>query len=220
MGVLTVLLWLSFPLQAAAPSHGARIMVSGDSLSAAYGIPEAAGWVSLLAQRVASRGMTVINASISGETTNGALSRMPTDLRRHKPDIVVIALGANDGLRGLPAADVRRNLQGMISACKASGAQVVLIGIQVPPNYGIEYARQFRELYADLARQNKLILVPFLLEGIAENFELFQADRLHPTAAAQPRILDNVLPAVLTAAGKKAPSPATPATAAAAGTRR
>ncbi len=132
--VLTVLLWLSFPSQAAAPTSGARIMVSGDSLSAAYGIRETEGWVSLLAQRVASQGMTVTNASISGETTNGALSRMPTDLKRHKPDVVVIALGANDGLRGLPAADVRKNLQAMISACKAAGAQVVLIGIQIPPN--------------------------------------------------------------------------------------
>lgn len=195
-------------------------MVSGDSLSAAYGIRESEGWVSLLAQRVSSQGMTVTNASISGETTNGALSRMPADLKRHMPDVVVIALGANDGLRGLPAADVRKNLQAMISACKAAGAQVVLIGIQIPPNYGIDYARQFRDLYADLARRNKVILVPFLLEGIAEKLEFFQADRLHPTAAAQPRILENVLPAVLTAAGRKATRPAKPAAATTAGLRQ
>jgi acyl-CoA thioesterase-1 len=201
--LLTLLLYMAFPATAAPSPGAARVMVSGDSLSAAYGLRENEGWVSLLSQRVKPQGMTVINASISGETTNGGLSRIRTDLARNKPSIVVIALGANDGLRGLPTADTRKNLQAMISACKATGAQVVLVGMQIPPNYGVDYARQFRDLYGELARENKVFLVPFLLEGIADKLELFQADRLHPIAAAQPRILENVLPAVLKAAGTK-----------------
>lgn len=197
---LALLLVTCFPNMAGAAS-GSRIMVFGDSLSAAYGLREPEGWVSLLSQRVAPLGMSVVNASVSGETTTGGLSRIRTDLTRNKPTLVVIALGANDGLRGLPTADMRKNLQAMIAACQAAGARVVLVGIQIPPNYGAAYARQFQDVYRDLAAQNRLALVPFLLEGIADNLDYFQADRLHPTAAAQPRILDNVLPVVLKAAG-------------------
>ncbi len=197
-------------------ANGSRIMVFGDSLSAAYGLREPEGWVHLMSERLTPLGMTVINASISGETTTGGLSRIRTDLARNRPTLVLIALGANDGLRGLPTADMRKNLQAMIAACQAAGAKVVLIGIQIPPNYGAGYARQFQDVYRELATQNRLPLVPFLLDGIADNLDFFQADRLHPTAAAQPRILENVLPVVLkatgagSAAGKVSPGGARP----------
>jgi acyl-CoA thioesterase I len=171
-------------------------MVFGDSLSAAYGISPNEGWVALLETKLRPRGITVVNASISGETSGGGLSRIRADLVRQKPTIVLVALGANDGLRGLPVANTRRNLEGIIRAIRASKARVVLIGIQIPPNFGLDYAANFRDMYAALARQYQLALVPFLLEGIADKLELFQADRLHPTAAAQPAILNNVLPAV------------------------
>jgi acyl-CoA thioesterase-1 len=173
-----------------------RIMVFGDSLSAAYGIEPKQGWVSLLAENLKSRGVEVVNASISGETTRGGLGRIRTDLNRISPTIVVLALGANDGLRGLPVEETKKNLEGIIQACRTAGARVVLVGIQIPPNYGLDYAAQFRDLYPLLAARQKLPFTPFLLEGIADKLELFQADRLHPTAAAQPRIVENVRPAV------------------------
>jgi acyl-CoA thioesterase I len=195
-----VTIWLATPFPAGAKEspagRGAKIMVYGDSLSAAYGLNPADGWVALMQNKLKPRGIDVINASISGETTRGGLSRIKGDLAAHKPNLVLLALGANDGLRGLPVADTRKNLAAMIAAVKATNAKVVLIGIQIPPNYGLDYATQFRDLYADLAKQNKTALVPFLLEGVAEKLELFQPDRLHPVAAAQPRILENVLPAV------------------------
>jgi acyl-CoA thioesterase I len=199
--VVTVWIAPPFPVSAketlaAQGARGAKVMVYGDSLSAAYGLNPADGWVALMQNKLKPRGVEVVNASISGETTRGGLSRIKGDLTAHKPNIVLLALGANDGLRGLPVADTRKNLAAMISAVKATNAKVVLIGIQIPPNYGLDYATQFRDLYADLAKQNKTALVPFLLEGVAEKLELFQPDRLHPIAAAQPRILENVLPAV------------------------
>lgn len=190
---------LAFPVHAkepAAPARNTKVMVYGDSLSAAYGLNPADGWVSLMQNKLKPRGIQVINASISGETTRGGLARIKIDLNEHKPNVVLLALGANDGLRGLPVADTRKNLAAMIAATKAANAKVILVGIQIPPNYGLEYATQFRDLYADLAKQNKTALVPFLLEGVAEKLELFQADRLHPIASAQPRILENVMPAV------------------------
>lgn len=171
-------------------------MVYGDSLSAAYGFDPKDGWVALLAAKLGKDGVTVINSSISGETTSGGLSRIKSDLARIRPTIVVLELGANDGLRGLPVADMQRNLQGIITTIQAARARVVLVGVQIPPNYGIEYTQQFREVYAGLAKKNKLLLVPFLLEGFADRLEWFQADRMHPVAEAQPRILENVLPAV------------------------
>jgi acyl-CoA thioesterase-1 len=148
------------------------------------------------------QGISVVNASISGETSRGGLSRIKTDLARLSPTIVIIALGANDALRGLPNAETKKNLEAIIAASRAASARVVMVGIQIPPNYGLEYAQQFRDMYPDLAAKYKLPLVPFLLEGIADKLELFQPDRLHPTAAAQPRIVENVMPAVWQAVSK------------------
>jgi acyl-CoA thioesterase I len=172
------------------------IMVFGDSLSAAYGISPREGWVALLEGNLKARNVNVVNASISGETTRGGLSRLKTDLAKHQPTIVVLALGANDGLRGLPVRETKLNIEKMIELIRQSGADVVLAGIQIPPNYGLEYARDFRDLYPALAKLYGLPLVPFLLDGIAENLDMFQADRLHPIAAAQPRIMQNVMPAL------------------------
>ena len=170
------------------------MLVFGDSLSAAYGLAASQGWVHLLGERAAKLDWRVANASVSGETTAGGLRRLPEDLKRHKPAVVVIALGANDALRGLPVAGMRQNLEQMIRLARAAGAEPVLAGMMIPPNYGIEYAAQFRDLYARLAGAHRVPLVPFLLEGLADKPELFQADQLHPTAGAQARILDNVWP--------------------------
>jgi acyl-CoA thioesterase-1 len=172
------------------------VLVFGDSLSAAYGIATREGWVALLGERLARErpGWRVVNASVSGETTAGGLRRLPEDLKRHGPSVVVIALGANDGLRGLPVASTRANLESMIKLTRAAKAEPVIVGLMLPPNYGIDYAREFRDLYPDVARKAKVARVPFLLEGVAEKREFFQADQLHPTAAAQPIILDNVWP--------------------------
>jgi acyl-CoA thioesterase-1 len=148
----------------------------------------------------------VVNASISGETTAGGLRRLPEDLKRHRPSLVVIALGANDGLRGQPVAAARTNLETMIRLVRASHAEPVLVGLMIPPNYGIEYAREFRELYPRLAKQARVPLVPFLLDGVAQDRELFQADQLHPTATAQPLILGNVWPVIVPLL-KRAPKP-------------
>lgn len=182
---------------AAATSNAQRtIMVFGDSLSAAYGLDTSRGWVSLLGERIAREKLAwhVVNASVSGETTAGGLRRLPEDLKRHRPSLVVIALGANDGLRGQPVAAARANLEAMIRIARAARAEPVLVGLMIPPNYGIDYAREFRSLYPQVAAKARVRLVPFLLDGIADRRELFQADQLHPSAAAQPRILDNVWP--------------------------
>lgn len=197
---------IAFPTAIAAAA-APRIMIYGDSLSAAYGFDPKDGWVSLLQKRLQSEGVTVVNSSVSGETTLGGLNRIKTDLARIKPDIVVLALGANDGLRGLPIAETQKNLQSMISDIQSAKAKVVLIGIQIPPNYGIEFSRQFRDLYFDLARNNHISPPPFLLEGIADKLEWFQADRLHPKAVAQSAILENVLPVIRKALNKPAPAP-------------
>ena len=144
----------------------------------------------------------MINASISGETSRGGLNRIKADLAKIKPTIVVLALGANDGLRGLPNADTRKNLDAMISAARAASARVVLVGIRIPPNYGLQYATEFRDMYPALAATYKLPFVPFLLEGFADKHEFFQPDHVHPTAAAQPKIVENVTPAILQAIAK------------------
>ena len=181
----------------AVPASAARtVMVFGDSLSAAYGLAANQGWVHLLGDRAKKLDWQVANASVSGETTAGGLARLPADLKRHKPAIVVIALGANDALRGLPVAGMRSNLEQMIRLARAAGAEPVLAGMMIPPNYGIDYAAQFRDLYGKLATTHRVALVPFLLEGLADKPDLFQADQLHPTAKAQARILDNVWPAL------------------------
>ncbi len=171
-------------------------MVFGDSLSAAYGLSPREGWVSLLETKLKPRNISVVNASVSGETTRGGLSRIAADLKRHQPTLVLIALGANDGLRGLPNADTKKNLDAMIAAVRAANARPVLLSIQIPPNYGIQYASELANIYPTLAKKNKLPSPPFLLAGIADKLDLFQADRLHPVAAAQPIMLNNVMPAV------------------------
>lgn len=179
----------------ALPALAARtVMVFGDSLSAGYGLASGEGWVSLLAARISSERLPwrVVNASVSGETTAGGLSRLPADLARHHPSVVVIELGANDALRGQPVSEIRANLERMIRVVRKAHAQPVLVGIMIPPNYGIDYAAGFRDVYPSIAKQDKVPLVPFLLAGVADHPELFQADQLHPTAAAQPSLLDNV----------------------------
>jgi acyl-CoA thioesterase-1 len=170
------------------------ILVYGDSLSAAYGIAREQGWVSLLQQRLQSQDYPyqVVNASVSGETTLGGLTRMPATLRQQQPAIVLIELGANDGLRGLPVAEMQRNLSAMIEASQKIKAKVMLIGVEIPPNYGPRYTREFSETYPGLAKRYKLPLLPFLLDGVAGKSELTQDDGLHPVAAAQERLLDNV----------------------------
>lgn len=178
------------------------IVVYGDSLSAAYGINQHEGWVSLLQQRLkSSTNMSVatskvINASISGETTSGGLSRFAEMLNAQKPDIVILELGANDGLRGLSPIDTRKQLEAMIQQAVKNHAKVLLLGMKIPPNYGLKYSQQFSENYAFLAKKYQLPLVPFFLDGVAGNPALVQADGLHPTAAAQPQLLENVWPAL------------------------
>jgi acyl-CoA thioesterase-1 len=170
------------------------MLVYGDSLSAAYGIPREQGWVTLLQQRLQKQGYPhqVVNASISGETTSGGLSRINAALKQHDPDIVLLELGANDGLRGLPVAAMQHNLTAMIEASQKAGAEVLLIGIMIPPNYGSGYTRQFSESFPALAKRYKLPLIPFLLDGVAGKRDLTLDDGLHPTAAAQSLILENV----------------------------
>ncbi len=175
------------------------ILVMGDSLSASHGIDQHQGWVNLLAARLQREGFPhhVVNTSISGETTAGGLSRLGPALARHQPATVIIELGANDGLRGLPLAQIRNNLQKMIIAAKEHGARVLLIGMHLPPNYGPRYTRGFQNIYLELAKENSIAVLPFLLEGVSEKREWMQADNLHPTAGAQPELLENVWPALL-----------------------
>lgn len=171
----------------------ATLLVFGDSLSAGYGIRQDASWPALLQHRLKENRLdySVANASISGETTSGGRSRLPELLSKHQPRIVVIALGANDGLRGLPIATMRQNLEAMIRSARTAKARIVLVGMRLPPNYG-PYADQFQQTFAQIAKQEKVPFVEFLLDGIADQPQLFQADTIHPTAEAQPRLLDNV----------------------------
>jgi len=174
------------------------ILVFGDSLSAGYGLAVDQSWPSLLSRRLAAAHVdyTVANASISGETTAGGRARLPAALRQFKPGVVILALGANDGLRGLPLAPMRDNLIAMIAAAKAQRARVLLVGMKLPPNYGPDYGRQFEQSFRVVATAQKVALLPFLLAPIASDPAAFQADGLHPTAAAQARILDHVWPAL------------------------
>ena len=181
------------------PSAARVLLVVGDSLSAEYGLVRDTGWVRLLEQRLAHQRRQqyiVANASISGETTSGGRARLPSLLARHRPALVVIQLGANDGLRGLPLASMRDNLRAMIEASQAAGARVLLVAMRIPPNYGRDYAEQFHASFAALARETNAALAPFLLQGFAADPSLFQADRIHPNEAAQPRMLDNVWPQI------------------------
>ncbi len=174
------------------------ILVFGDSLSAGYGIELAQSWPALMADRLKQEKFphAVINASISGETTDGGRTRLPALLKQHHPAVVVLALGANDGLRGLPVASARNNLRAMVQAARQAGARVLIAGMRLPPNYGMAYTQQFSQMFADVAKAEKTGLLPFLLEPIARDDAAFQPDRLHPTAAAQPKIRDHVWPAV------------------------
>jgi len=195
-----LLAWLLLvPVLACAKGPDTRnaVLVVGDSLSAAHNIPAASGWVNLLQQRVSKQitpAPAIVNASISGETTAGALTRLPGLLEKHRPRVVVIELGGNDALRGLTPAQLRGNLEKMIVASRAAGARVVLLGIDVPPNYGPAYRQRLRQTYAELSEKYDAPLLPFLLEGVALTPGLMQSDGLHPTAAAQPKVLDNVWP--------------------------
>ncbi|TXH73232.1 MAG: arylesterase [Lysobacteraceae bacterium] len=186
------------PAPSATPAPQRTVLVMGDSLSAGYGLAAHQGWVALTAQKIAKEtpGWRVVNASISGETTAGGAARIAAALQRHKPSVVVIELGANDGLRGLPLQQSRDNLERMIVAAQRAKAKVLLIGMRLPPNYGPDYTRGFERNFRDLAQRHKLALVPFLLEPIAMDRRAFQADQLHPTAAAQPKLRDHVWPAL------------------------
>jgi acyl-CoA thioesterase I len=181
-------------LQGASAAQNRIILSFGDSLSAAYGLQPEQGWVALLQQRLRDQGYEyqIINASISGETSSGGLERLPHLLAAHRPALVLLELGANDGLRGLPLQTVHDNLARMIAMSKASGAGVLLLGIRLPPNYGPRYGNGFADLYSELARQDQLPWVPFLLEGVALDPALMQGDGLHPRAAGEPRVLDTV----------------------------
>lgn len=181
---------------ATAPANPPVILVLGDSLSAAYGIKLDQGWVALLQARLRAKGYghRVVNASSSGETTGGALARLPRALETHRPAIVIVELGGNDGLRGLPVADVRRNLTAIIRSSQQAGARILLVGMRIPPNYGPSYTRDFHALYGGLAREYKLAVVPFFLEDIAADDSQFQDDGIHPTAAAQPVLLNEIWP--------------------------
>ncbi len=183
---------------AATPSAPFTILVLGDSLSAAYGMSPEQGWVHLLQQRLARSGRDyrVVNASISGETTSGGLARLSSELERHDPALVIVELGGNDGLRGLPLAQIRDNLSAIITAVQARPARVLLAGMQLPPNYGGAYTTAFHHIFTTLAAEKQTGLVPFLLAGLEHDDRHFQADGIHPTAAVQPLILENLWPAL------------------------
>ncbi len=192
-GVLT-----SAPMPSALAAPPTReIVVVGDSISAEYGLARGSGWVALLGQRLADEKLpwTVSNASISGDTTSGGLARLPTILKQRHPQVVVIELGGNDALRGLPMSDTRKNLDAMASLAQAAGARVLIVGIMVPPNFGHKYQVEFGQMFADVAAERKAALVPFIFKGVADRPDAdawFQADGIHPIAKAHPIILDNV----------------------------
>jgi acyl-CoA thioesterase-1 len=188
--ICAALLWF-----AAVTAQAATVLVFGDSLSAAYGIGAREGWVTLLEERLKREkfdNYSVANASISGETTSGGAARIEEALARTRPALVIVALGGNDGLRGLPVAQMKVNLSRIVEAAQRRRARVLLAGMRMPPNYGARYAGEFEAAFADVARRHKLPLVPFLLEGVADRRELMQPDNIHPTAAAQPIIVETV----------------------------
>lgn len=174
------------------------LLVIGDSISAAFGLETRQGWVSLLAERLEERAphWQVMNASVSGDTSAGGLSRLPALLERHAPQLVVIELGGNDGLRGQPPAQLQQNLAAMISQSRQAGAEVLLLGMKLPPNYGPRYTRAFEQVFVELAERKQVPLVPFFLEGVGGVEGMLQGDGIHPTAAAQPILLDNLWPAL------------------------
>jgi len=178
----------------AAACLAATIVVFGDSLASGYGLPREQGWVHLLEQRLRAEhpDYKVVNASISGETALGGVNRIGEVLKAHGPALVILELGANDGLRGAAPQSIRRSLEAISDACRRAGARVLLVGIRLPPNYGRAYTEAFQDVFLNVARSQKLPLVPFLLDGVPENRELFQGDGIHPTAAAQPLMLETV----------------------------
>lgn len=195
----TIAALAALPLAAsmrAAAADAPVILILGDSISAAYGLPTGVGWTDLLQKRLDARKLAyrVVNASISGDTTAGGRSRLPALLARHKPAIVVIELGGNDGLRGGSIASTRDNLTAMAKAAKAAGARPMLIGMRLPPNYGPAYTRQFESVFAEVAKAEGAPLVPFFFEGFGDDASAFQADRIHPNEATQARLLDNAWP--------------------------
>jgi acyl-CoA thioesterase-1 len=198
---MALLLALALPgglVSTASAAEGGTVLVMGDSLSAAYGLAPQQGWVALTAERLKTErpGWTVANASISGETTAGGASRIAAELARHKPAVVVIELGANDGLRCLGLEQTRANLERMVVAAKQAGARVLLLGMRIPPNYGPQYTQGFERNYRELAEEHAVALLPFFLEPIATDRSAFQADNLHPVAEAQPKLRDHVWPAL------------------------
>jgi acyl-CoA thioesterase-1 len=188
----------AFALAAAGNAYSApkTVLVVGDSLSAEYGLTRGSGWVALLEQRLKAQKVDarIVNASISGDTTSGGRTRLPALLQQHKPNLVVLELGANDGLRGLPVNAAEDNLRTMISLAQKNHAKVLLVGMRMPPNYGRAYTERFSGMYKELAGELKVPLVPFMLEGVAQEPANFQADRLHPLATAHPTILNNIWP--------------------------
>ena len=173
-----------------------KILIYGDSLSAVYGVSQQQGWPTLLQNKLNDKNnhYQVVNASISGETTSGGLSRLSAKLTKFKPNIVILALGANDGLRGLPIQEMTHNLNSMISLSEKSNAKVLLLGMKIPPNYGTKYSTKFSQTFSDLSQQHKINLVPFMLQNVATIPNLNQDDGIHPNALAQPLILDNIWP--------------------------
>jgi len=191
-----LLIALAAMLPARADPGTPVVLVVGDSISAAYGLPAGAGWVDLLAERLAAQRFPhrVVNASITGDTTAGGRTRLPALLTRHRPAVVILELGGNDGLRGGSLAATRDNLAAMVADVQRAGAKVLVVGMKLPPNYGAAYVREFDALFAGVAGARKASLVPFFFEGFGERNEMFQPDRIHPTASAQPLLLDNVWP--------------------------
>lgn len=188
----TLVMLLTFSALLSADDKG-RILVLGDSLSAGYGIELKQGWVSLMADKLEENyPYQVINASVSGETSGGGLARLPALLKEHKPALVILELGGNDGLRGHPVNIMQQQLESIIKESQGAGAEVLLLGMHIPPNYGQRYAEHFHQVYTQLAKQYELAFVPFFLEGVATNRELMQRDGIHPTAEAQQTMLDNV----------------------------
>jgi acyl-CoA thioesterase-1 len=197
--MLRILLFTLFALFTLATAWSAAmaagtILVYGDSLSAAYGIGQKEGWVTLLEERLKQRRLdySVANASISGETTSGGAARIDDALARHRPDIVIVALGGNDGLRGLPVPEIKANLARIVGAAQARKARILVVGMRMPPNYGAKYTQAFQQAFADVAKERRAAYVPFLLDGIGDNRNLFLADQIHPSAQAQAIILETV----------------------------
>lgn len=188
-GAVALLMWAQGAL-------AGNVLVVGDSISAAFGLDTRVGWVALLEKRLVEGGYSqpVINASISGDTSAGGLARLPALLAQHRPELVIIELGGNDGLRGQAPAQLQQNLAAMIDRSREAGAKVLLLGMQLPPNYGQRYTRAFAEVYVQLAEQKQVPLVPFFLQGVGGAPGMVQDDGIHPTQAAQPRLLDNVWP--------------------------